>query len=177
MDKKKILEGLFDKKLITVLRLFINNGGEQYYLREIEKLTKVPATTVYRILGVMKELELINETKVKHLKTYKLNVDNASFLINLLEDKTSALQEFIDLIKHMDGIEQVVLHGKEEKDKASILIIGDYVDQESLRTKIVEIKEKYDFNIIHLVLSADQYDQMQSMGLYPGKKVNLFKKA
>jgi hypothetical protein len=42
MDKKRIVEALFDKKIIKILRLFINNPDKTYYLREISRITKVP---------------------------------------------------------------------------------------------------------------------------------------
>jgi DNA-binding MarR family transcriptional regulator len=174
VDKKKVIETLFDPKVIKILRLFINNPQNSYYLREISKLTKVSPATTFRILNTMKALELIKEDKIKHLKIYVLNQENTVIFSELLEDKRSALQEFGEFIRSVAGIELVVLHGKEEKDKASILIVGTQVDQEVIRTKIFELKQKYAFSIIHLVLAPDQYDQMVSMGLYPGKKVVLY---
>ncbi|MCF7871466.1 helix-turn-helix domain-containing protein [Candidatus Woesearchaeota archaeon] len=176
MDKKDILESLFDKKMIKVLKLFINNSSDEYYLREIAKLTRVPPATVHRILGTLLKLDLISEIRVKHLKTYRFNPENSAFLIDLLEDKTSAIQEFIQFISGVLGVQMAVLHGKEEKDKASILIMGDDIDKDSIREKIVDIKQKYKFNIIHLVLLPEQYEQMVSMGLYPGQKKILFSK-
>lgn len=174
MDKKQVLETLFDKKVIKVLRLFINNPENEYYLREIAKVTKVPPATTFRILGTMKDLELITERRQKHLKTYRLNPENTSMFSSLLEDKQSALQEFTEFIKTQPEVELAVLHGKEEKDKASVLIVGESMNQEAIRLKSVEIREKYGFNIIYLLLSSYQYDQMVNMGLYPGKKVILW---
>ena len=174
MDKKKVIETLFDKKIIKILRLFINNPDKELYLREISKLTKVSPASTYRILKLLKELELVYEEKTKYLKTYFLNRQNAAMFAELLEDKRSALQEFSDFIKGISGVNMVVLHGNEEKDKASILIVGEDIDKESIRLKVLDIKGKYAFNIIHLILGSEQYNQMLSMGLYPGKKVVLF---
>lgn len=174
MDKKKVIESLFDPKIIKILRLFINNPSDEYYLREIAKLTRVPPASTYRILKNLLELELLEELKNKHLKTYKLNEENTRMFADLLEDKRSAIQEFTDFIKQIEGVEIVILHGKEEKDKASLLVVGSDIDRDTIRVKTLEIKEKYKFNIIHLILAPDQYEQMLSMGLYPGKKVVLF---
>jgi len=176
MDKKKILETLFDQKIIKILKMFINHPDEQYYLREIAKITKVPPASTYRILKTMMGLELLNEAKFKHLKTYSLNKENSGMFAELLEDKRSAMVEFTDFIPSVEGIDMVILHGKEEADKASVLIVGRSVNQDNIREKTVEIKEKYKFNIIYLILSPEQYEQMLSMGLYPGKKVMLFSK-
>lgn len=176
MDKKKILETLFDPKVIKILKMFINHPVEQYYLREVARITKVPPATTYRILKTMRDLELLNEAKFKHLKTYSLNKENSVMFAELLEDKRSAMVEFTDFVPSVEGIDMVILHGKEEADKASVLIVGRGINQDLIRDKTVGIKEKYKFNIIYLILAPEQYEQMLSMGLYPGKKVMLFSK-
>jgi hypothetical protein len=68
----------------------------------------------------------------------------------------------------------IVLHGKEERSKANILIIGNAIDMERVRAAALHAKETYGFNIIHLALDPGQYNKMSSMGLYPGKKVILY---
>lgn len=174
MNKKKVIETLFDKKVIKILRLFINNPDSEYYLREIARISKVSPASTYRIISSMKDLELLEERRDKHLKTYILNQDNAGMFIDLLGDKKSAIQEFAQFIKDVDGVRSCIMHGKEEKDKASILVVGTDIDQEVIRSQTINIKEKYDFNIIFLVLDPVQYDQMLQMGLYPGKKTVLY---
>jgi hypothetical protein len=174
MDKKKVIETLFDKKVIKILRLFINNPDNDYYLREIARISKVSPTSTFRILSSMKDLDLLLEKKDKHLKTYSLIQENAGMFIDLLGDKKSAIQEFAEFIKTVGGVKSCMLHGKEEKDKASILIVGEGVNQEKIRSQTLLIKEKYDFNIIFLVMDPMQYEQMLQMGLYPGKKTTLY---
>lgn len=174
MDKKKVVEALFDKKIIKLLRLFINNSERPYYLREISRITKVPLASTHRIIQQLKELELIIEHKDKYLKTYSANVKNLEMFSGLLEDKKSAIKEFSDFISSVEGVNVVILHGEEEKDKASVLVVGEGVDQILIRDKTNELKEKYKFNIIYLIVTQTQYDQMLSMGLYRGRKVVLF---
>jgi DNA-binding transcriptional ArsR family regulator len=174
MDKKQLIEKLFDKKMIKILRLLINNPEKEFYLREISRQTKVPVATTFRIIKLLKEVELIDEKKNKYLKVYRANQKNISVFSELLEDKSSALREFVDYVSKLSGISQLILHGEEYKDKASIFIIGTNSDHEAINVKAVEIKEKFAFNIIHTFLSQNQYEQMTSMGLFSGKKVNLF---
>lgn len=176
MDKKKILETLFDKKVVKILRLLMNNPEKEFYLREIAKMTKVSPATTYRVLNTMKELDLVYEEKNRYLKVYYLNRKNTSMFADLFEDKKSAIQEFAEFMGAQQGVHMVILHGSEEKDKASVLVVGESMDQEAIRLKAVDIKEKYSFNIIYLVLGPEQYRQMLSMGLYPGKKVILYSK-
>ena len=177
MDKRKVLETLFDPKIIKVLKLFINNPDSEYYLREVSRLTRVSPATTYRILKMMKSLELVYEERTKHLKTYYLNQKNASIFKDLLEDKTSAIQEFTEFIKQAPGVSMAVQHGLEERNKASVLVVGENIDQEAIRERVVDIKERYSFTIIYLVLDPGQYEQMLSMGLYSGRKKVLFSKS
>jgi DNA-binding PadR family transcriptional regulator len=176
MDRKKIVEALFDQKIIKILKLFINNPTKEYYLREISRIVKVSPASTFRIIKKLKEAEVLYEEKTKHLKTYFLNQKGSELLSNLLEDKRSAIQEFIEFIKTQATVEMAVLNGKEEPDKASIMLVGEAIDQSQIVTKIVEIKEKYAYTIIHLVLSMDQYKQMQSMGLNATSKSVLYTK-
>jgi DNA-binding MarR family transcriptional regulator len=174
MDKKQILEKLFDKKIIKVLRLLINNPEREFYLREIARLTKVSPATIYRIIKTLKELELVVEKRNKYLKIYSANQKNLSMFVELLEDKSVAMREFVEFMAGISGVKQIILHGEEEKDKANVIIVGVGVSQEQINSKVVEIKERFSFNLIYMFLSPDQYAQMSSMGLFSGKKVILF---
>ncbi len=174
MDKKQIVETLFDKKIIKILRLFVNNQDKEYYLREIARITKVPPATTHRIIKQLLTLELIAESKEKYLKTYMANTTNLKMFSGLLEDKTTALKEFSDFIKQVEGVERAILHGEEEKDRASVLLVGENIDQNIIRDKTLELKEAYKFNIIYLILAPTQYEQMSSMGLYRGRKLILY---
>lgn len=174
MDKKQVLERLFDRKIIKVLRLLINNPNREFYLREIAKLTKVSPATTFRIVKTLKELELIVEKKNKYLKVYSANQINLAMFAELLEDKSAALREFVEFASKLSGVSQIILHGEEDKDKASIIIVGEGTSSELIPPKVIEIKEKYAFSIIHMFLSPQQYSQMSSMGLITGKRVALF---
>lgn len=174
MDKKQIIETLFDKKIIKLLRLFINNTEKKYYLREISRITKVPPASTHRILKQLLSLELIREDKDRYLKTYTAVEENIKLFSNLLEDKKSAIKEFSEFLSTVSGLSTAILHGEEEKDKASILLVGEELDQTLIREKTNEIKDRYKFNIIYLILAPAQYEQMRSMGLYRGRKVIIY---
>lgn len=176
MDKKKVVETLFDKKVIKILRLFINNSDNQYYLREISRLTKVSPASTHRILTSMESLSILEAIKTKHLKTYVLNKKNASIFTDLFDDDKTAIEEFVEFTKRIDSVQKVIKHGEEAKGKANLLILANSLDQEILRKKAIEIKQKYRFNIIFLVLGPGQFEQFEEMGLYPGQKETLYSK-
>ncbi|MGV8171940.1 MAG: helix-turn-helix domain-containing protein [Candidatus Woesearchaeota archaeon] len=177
MESQKILESLFDKKILVILKLFLKKKDQQFYLKEISKQTKVPLASTYRILNRLVELEIIEKTKIKHLKIYKLaENEKTKYLDAVFEEKKTILDEFIEQIKNISGIQTIISYGREEKDKANLLIIGESVDNSLIREIIVKMKEKYSFTITHLVLTELQYQQMAAMNLYPGKKEILFEK-
>ncbi len=174
MDKKKIVETLFDKKVIKILRLFINNPDNKYYLREISRTVKVSPASTYRVLKSMKELKLIIEYKDKHLKTYSIDKKNSTLFSHMLEDRLTAVEEFVEAVKDLYGLKKIIKHGEQEKNKVNILLLGENIDEEKIRQSVVDIKQKYGLTIIFLVLSPDQYEQLLNMGLYPGKKETLY---
>ncbi|MGV8087400.1 MAG: helix-turn-helix domain-containing protein [Candidatus Woesearchaeota archaeon] len=177
MDSQKILEGLFDKKMLTILKLFLKKKDQQFYLKEISKQTRVPLATTHRILNKLLESEIIEKTKIKHLKIYKLaENEKTKYLETVFEEKKTIIDEFLEYATKIDGIKTIMIYGREEKDKANLLIIGEGVDNSLIREIIIKIKEKYNFTLTHLVLTELQYEQMAAMNLYPGKKEIILEK-
>lgn len=177
MEPVKILEELFDRKTLVILRYLSANPDKQYYLRELAKATRVPIATVYRIINRLVAMEVVQVTRIKKLKLYQYGQGKeAKFVEQLIEVRRGAVEEFIDLCRPVEGIQQVVLHGKRQKDKANILIIGHQVPTGPLVEATARIKESLGFTIIYLVLTPEQYEQMVDMGLYAGDRQVLLQK-
>ena len=177
MESEKLLESLFDKKMLNILRLFVKKKDQKLTLQEISRSSKVPLASTFRILKKLANLEIIMIEKTKHLKTYYfIDNDRTRFLENVLKGTKTILDEFVDQINKVDGVVRIILHGKEEKDKANIILIGEHVDNESIRQIIISIKEKHYFTITHLLLTETQYVQMAAMNLFSGKKEILLEK-
>lgn len=172
--KREVLESLIPPSTLKILKLFINHEDQKYYLREIAKQARVPPATTYRIMKKLVEDDIVEIEHVKKFKLYYFNSKDNRFLLDLFQDRKSAVAEFVRSIKEFDGVQLVVLHGKEEKNNANVLVIGEGMDTESIKRNAVYMSDKYKFNIILLTLTPDQYNQMSSMGLYPGKKKILF---
>ena len=126
MESQKIMEGLFDRKILTILKLFLKKKDQQFYLKEISKQTRVPLASTHRILNKLLELEIIEKTKIKHLKIYKLaDNEKTKYLDTVFEEKKTILDEFIEQANKISGIEKIMIYGREEKDKANLLVIGE----------------------------------------------------
>jgi hypothetical protein len=171
MEAAKILEELFDKKTLVILRLFSSNPDKQYYLREIAKATRVPIATVFRIVRHLVTMSVLSEIRIKKFKLYQYGAGKeAKFVEQLIEIRRGAVEEFVDACRIIDGIQQVILHGKRQKDRANLLIIGQGVPNDPLIQVTARIKEQLGFSIIYLILEAHQYEQMAKMGLYADER-------
>lgn len=171
---REVLEGLLEPSTFRILQLFVNNDDQRYYLREIAKLTKVPPASTYRVINHLVDIGILGVEHIKRFKLYYINIEQSQFLMDILQTRKSAVVEFINTVKEFDGVQLVVLHGKEDKKKANVLVIGNDMDIDSIKRNSAYISDKFKFNIILLTLTPDQYNQMSSMGLYPGKKKILF---
>ena len=178
MDPGKILEELFDRKTLQILRHLSANPDKQYYLREIAKATRVPIATVFRIINRLALLEIVQVQKIKRMKLYQYGQGKESkFVEGIIEVRRGALEEFVELCLPIPGIHEVVLQGKPTKDRASILLIGEGIPAGTVQEAINGVRETFGFSIIHLTLTPEQYAQMTAMGLYPGERKVLLEKA
>lgn len=177
MEEINVLDGLFDPKILKIIRLFLNEKEDRFYLREISSKVNVPIATTFRIVKKLLKLGLIQEIKIKKFKLYRIKESsNIKFLESFIREEKRILDLFVDKIKDLSGINSVILHGKEKKDRVNILLIGENIDPNSVKQICADIKEKYNFNISSLTLTEDQFKQMSSMGLYSGEKKLLYKK-
>ena len=178
MEQAEVLGALFDQKIISVLGVLVNDSGKEgLYLREIAKGSKVSNATTYRIVQKLVKLQLVNQLKIKKLKLYKFKHSSGSeFLVNMLKKDIRVLEAFIRQVSGLKGVQAVLLHGEESNERANVLIIGDDVDSGKIKEICGSIREKYNFVISSLILAAEQFEQMSSMGLYSGKERVLFRK-
>ena len=177
MASENLLESLFDKKILNILRLLINRKEQKFTLKEISKYSRVPLASTFRIINKLVLLEIIQVSRIKHLKIYSLSQNEKTrYLEIIIKENKTIIEEFIESINKIPGIQTVILHGKQEKDKANILVIGENIESSLVRQAVVLIKEKHNFTITHLILDEDQYNQMAAMNLYSGKKEGLLQK-
>ncbi|MFH0870635.1 MAG: hypothetical protein V1866_06295 [archaeon] len=178
MVSRNILDDFFDRKELAILKLFLYDDTDKFYLREIAKKTKVPVATTFRIVKKFKQIGVIEEIHIKKTKLYSLSQNkNTKLLSELFEEKRTILEEFVETVSQLAGAVMILMHGEEEKDKTNIIVLGTGIDTKTIKDKVGEIKEKYNFNIIELVLEPAQFTQMSSMNLFPNKKTILWERA
>lgn len=175
MEEMQILEELFDKKVIAILKLFFRYSGKQFYLLEISKESQVPMATCFRILLKLQKLNIVSVETISRFRLYRLQ-DNSKveYLSQLFKENLKIIEKFVEKARLISGIKTMILHGKEQKDRASVLLIGADIDPGAVKELCAEIKERYSFVVSTLSLTEEQYDQMSRMGLYSGTKKILY---
>lgn len=177
MENRDILEQLIDPKIIKILRIFFENDKKQFYLREISNKTGVSTASTFRVLNKLVQLNLISININAKFKSYILaDNENTRFLGQLIKKEKQIMQILVTRVKNIEGLQEVMLYGKEEKDRAIIILIGENIPSETVKSVCSEIKEEFNYSINPLVLNREQFEQMDRMGLYPDKKKVLFRK-
>ena len=176
MENIHILEELFDKKKIRILKLFLRDKENEFYLREISRLSRVPVASAFRIVRTLVSLGILREIRMKQFKIYMLAQNKTvEYLDAIMKEETRIIDLFVDQVRHLSGISIIVQHGEEKKDKANLLIIGADVSAGEIKRVCAEIRDTYAYSIHTLTLTQEQFEQMSSMGLYPGKKKVLYR--
>ncbi len=177
MEEASILEELFDRKIISILKVFFSDAGRQFYLQELSRLSKVSMASCSRILGKLSRLQIIGIVKISRFRLYKLQSNKrVEFLSKLFKKDVRVLRIFVEKASAIMGITSIILHGKESNDRANVLLIGENIDPGEVKALCAEIKDKYNFVVSPLSLTDEQYVQMSQMGLYSGQKKVLFER-
>lgn len=86
MSVPKVLDGLIDKKVERILKLFFENKKELFHINSVSKRSNVPLATAFRTIKKLVDLEIINAVEVGKFKIYKLNIcEKTELLARLLK--------------------------------------------------------------------------------------------
>lgn len=178
MHETKLLEQLFDEKIIRILRQFLEEPQKQFYLKELSDYTKTSIASTHRILQRLVNLEIIKEIKISKFRAYQLlQNEKTEFLGSFIKSSVRVLEIFINKVKNIKEVKSITLHGSESEDLASVLIIGVGIDSNEIKAICAELKDKYNYTITYMILTAEQYSQMTLMGLYSSQKKVLFERS
>ena len=170
MEQIHLLEKIFDPKTISVLKTMFRQNKKRY-LQEISEESGVPIATTLRILNKLEKAGVIEIEKVSRVKLYTMkDCKETEFLSSIFKEEVKILEVFIDRIRGLKGLKQVILHGKQQKDRANVLLIGEGMDAGRIKEACASIKDEFGFTINSLSLNEAQYMQMSQMGLYSGNK-------
>ncbi len=167
MEKKEVLAQLVDAKKAAILKVLLNSK-EEICLKEIATKSKVSLASTFRILQELVQANILERKEWKNSKTYRC-LENSEFLRELFYEEFDGLGEFVKALGTLGGVQSLILHGAKKKDKASVILIGDSLDNAKIEGICSEIRQK-GFEINFMTLTQNQYEQMSKMGLYSGEK-------
>jgi len=115
----EIMIQLYQKiKQLTVLKLFLENPHDSYYLRESARLLKMDPMTVKRALSLFVADRILLKTEDKNQILYKANIESPAFRHLKISYNISWLQKkrvTKFLIHHMNTVTSIVLFGSYSK--------------------------------------------------------------
>lgn len=170
------LAALFDNKVLAILAVLVNDTSGGLYLREISKYSKVPDATTFRIINKLEQANLLDITKIKNLKLYRLkDIPNTHFLFKLMKKEERVLDLFINKVKENMSIDLAILiDGGESNQRASVLLVGDVISSDKVKEIAGEIKINHNFTINPTVLNNESYQGLVNSGQISGNKKVLF---
>jgi len=172
-----ILKQLFDKKILRIIDVFLQNKDKQFYLRELSRDANVSPATTYRIVGKLVKAGIIEEIKISKFKIYKIIInEKTKGLSKLLKEEVNPLEIFVEKVKNIEGVDSVILQGKKTNKSVNVLIIGNDNVSKKIKSITSDIKQKHNFNIDFLTLSDLQFRQMTKLGVYSGDKKVLWER-
>ncbi len=137
-----ILKSLFSSDTrIKVLSHFFLHPGESYYLRQLEKLLKIPGGQLRRELLNLEDIQLLISFKEGNQKRYSINKDFSLYdeLKNIFLKTTSAGDIIRESLSRLKGIELAFIYGSFAKggehpgSDIDIMIVGRVSDKEISR--------------------------------------------
>lgn len=168
MIDPEVLKRLLDHKKIAVLKS-LYFAKEDLYLREIAKKSKVPVSSVFRILGELSKIGLVRVKEIGMMKFFGLIRDGRERFLEDWFKEDDLLDTFIEMIKGTTGLKKIVLHGKIENNHASIIIIGENLDNKKVDEVCEKIKGK-GLDLSNVILNESQFEKLDKMGLYGGER-------
>ena len=166
MDRKEVVIKLIDSKRASILRV-LANAKEELSLKEVVQKSNVPVASAHRILQELAALQLVLRRVWKTSKVYSIVKEES--LHELFHEEYDGVQEFVQGLELISGIQHLILHKVGKEGKANIFVLGQDLDSAKIEEACTKVREK-GIDISYLALTKQQYDQMMKMGLYGGEK-------
>lgn len=171
MEESDFLGELFDRKLVSIISLFLENKNSDFYLREIAHKCGVSPATTHRLLKKLCDLRVLKLRQINRFKFYRLESNERVELLERIISK-DPLQRFVAIASKLPGLHSILLYGDRKPDSANVLLIGNGIQERDAEAIASSIRQEFGFNVKHLSFGVEQFEQMVAMGLYAqGKKV------
>lgn len=160
-----VLREIFDKKITSILGIFLDSPVRNFSLSEISLDAKVNIATTLRIVDKLVRNDVVDLSYVGKSKIYRLKQSEKTLALTKMLKGEDHLSDFIEKIKLNRKIKKIILESK-TSNGAKVLIVGDSLPLDRINSIIEEIKAKYNFRIQFVELAEKQFYEMEKLGLY-----------
>ncbi len=168
-DLHRMLEQLFGSRTrLKLLRLFLTNPQEQYFVRELSRRIDERLNSVRRELANLEKIGLVQTVAARRKRYYRLNTKSVLYpelRALILKARLTVEQDIIQKLKKAGAITFLVLTGVftgQDDAKTDILIVGR-CNREKLKPIIKKLQENFDREIRYTVMSKKEFDYRQDI--------------
>ncbi|MFH1171802.1 MAG: winged helix-turn-helix domain-containing protein [bacterium] len=159
-----MLEQLFGSRTrVKLLRLFLVNSGEQFFVREITRRIDEQINSVRRELANLEDLGLLEEKTKDRKRYYRLNtacILYPELRALILKSRIAIEQNLVAKLKNMGSISFVTLTGVftgVEDAKTDVLIVGR-VNRKQVRSLMKKLQVNFDSEIRYTVMNLREFN-------------------
>lgn len=157
------IEHLFGSVTRTrILRTFLNNSNQQFFMRELSRKINIQLNAVRREVANLEQLGLLTAAGSGYKKFYKLNDTNILFPeLKALIAKSQFLieQKILQKIDGLGKLDLLLLSGKfvnQNNASVDMLVVGR-INRDNLKEEISKLQVELGWEINYTLMSGKEY--------------------
>lgn len=162
-----MLEKLFTSRTrVKILNLFMMNPGQDFFLREISRLTHENINAIRRELKNLEDLGLLKSKKQGNMKYFSINTEYPIYpeLRSIIMKNEGVSKSLRELLAEIGDIELAFIYGSfasGEADKGSdldLFLVGS-VDEDQLLREISKLEGDINREINYVIFSRQEFKE------------------
>lgn len=150
---------------VKLLSIFLLNQGQDYFIRELTRLTSEQINSVRRELDNLESIDILSSHMKNNKKFYSLNpkfviLTELTAIFNKLSDDRFELLQGISQCGDIDVLAiSDTLNSAKTDGPCNIVIVGDITgkDKKTLDKFLEGLEKKYDREIRYMVLAIEDF--------------------
>ncbi len=167
---KEILEQLFDSPVkVRLLKLFLRNKGQSFYLQEIAKRIRSDSSACQRQIKKLESIKFINSRVKRNKKYYSINpgfVFYKELKTLVLKSSPASKERILKRLRSIGKISLAILSGifvDADNTRVDLLIVGDSVKKKNLSGFLRDLEAEVGKEIDYVLLSSEDFKYRYDM--------------
>lgn len=165
-----MLEHLFSSRTrVKLLKRFLLNPKEKYYVRELTRDINERINSVRRELENLSKLGLLINFTQNQKKYYQVNTDFLLYpeLTALMTKAQSLLEDkLVDKLRKIKNIKYCVLTGRfvqNNEVQTDLLIVGNNLNQSKVKDVIKRLEKHFDQELNYTIMTLQEFSHRSEM--------------